>query len=445
MSKPVQRFGWRFLRSLYANNRRALSEAFGGGDHAVVKLPLFAPIYLSRSSELAAHLFRNDDELYSRREAYGFKGLAQALENGVLTAEGETWQKMREHLQPAFHRKQMDAYMRDIAASAAAARRQIRGFADSGEAFAGFELARRLAVEVIGKTIVGSGDLERLDRIQLYSDNATYYAMHWTLFGRGVLGLLLWPLVLCFYYYKYRLVQECNRILDHATAGANSFDMITTMRTARAGDGQPLFSRRDIRNQVATMVIAGYKTTASLLTAALYELACQPQVAQKLREELAGRQQHGIDSMAELKQLPYLEAVIKEVLRLHPSVQWVMRKVKQNVNVAELALPQDSMCFVNLGMLHRHAKYWKDPEAFVPERHLTRDDELPNSRIYFGMGKRTCLGKDLAVLEAKLLLVALVPEFGFEIVEDHDYNQGFTLLLSYQRPVIFKARAVGAA
>lgn len=195
------------------------------------------------------------------------------------------------------------------------------------------------------------------------------------------------------------------------------------------------FTEEDIREEVNTFMFAGHDTTAIALTMAIWLIGLHPQVQKRLQEELdfvysSLEEDMTLDS---LRQLKYLEAVIKESLRLFPSVSFLGRRLTQEVLLQEprtgidgkkvTAVPRDIDTFTFPYVLHRCPDHWPDPEKFDPDRFL--DPLLVKSRhpyayIPFAAGGRNCVGQRFAQQEEKAILASIFRNFNVKSLDSRD-------------------------
>jgi cytochrome P450 len=168
----------------------------------------------------------------------------------------------------------------------------------------------------------------------------------------------------------------------------NASDCLSLLCAATDEDGTPL-SNRQIRDELLTMIMAGYETTTSALAWTFERLLRSPEVMSRLQDDLA----QGSDE--------YLDAVVKEVLRLRPVVPVLARKVREEVALSDYVIPGGSVLMVSIYLLHRDPALHPDPAEFRPERFLDGESEpwLP-----FGGGVRRCLGASFAQLEMKVVI-----------------------------------------
>jgi cytochrome P450 len=187
-------------------------------------------------------------------------------------------------------------------------------------------------------------------------------------------------------------------------------------------DEQGRMSDQQLRDEAMTLIFAGHETTAHALTWAWYLLAKNPDTAAKLREEVDQVLGSRRIDVSDLPNLPYLEMVIKETLRLMPSVWAYAREAQRDVVIEGYPIKKGQAITISHIAMGRNAKYFEDPMEFRPER-WTREFErsLPRGAYTpFAGGPRVCLGKQFAMMEMRVILATLaqrvditVPE-GFE-------------------------------
>jgi cytochrome P450 len=173
-------------------------------------------------------------------------------------------------------------------------------------------------------------------------------------------------------------------------AGLDGDDVLSLLLQARDEQGQPL-SDRELRDELLTLLVAGHDTSASGLAFAFERLLRHPDVLERLTDELSS----GDES--------YLDAVVKETLRLRPVLPIVARKLKGPYEVAGYDLERGTVLMPNIWLVHRNPDVYPDPEAFRPERFLAQPPDT-YSWIPFGGGVRRCLGASFAQFEMRQVL-----------------------------------------
>ena len=177
-----------------------------------------------------------------------------------------------------------------------------------------------------------------------------------------------------------------------------------------AGDRDKL-SDEELISQAVIFFVAGYDTTANTIANACYLLATHPDVQDKCYQEISDKcpDRSNIDYDT-LHNLPYLDMVISETLRLYPPGFFVNRAIKEDVTINNIRINSDSMIGLPIYAIHHNANYWPDPEQFIPERFTPEEKAKrhPLSYLPFGDGPRNCIGMRLALLEVKLAVVSII-------------------------------------
>lgn len=173
-----------------------------------------------------------------------------------------------------------------------------------------------------------------------------------------------------------------------------------------------------IREEVDTFMFEGFDTTAAAVSWIIFLLGHNPQCQEKIYEEIDeifGREHH-LEEVNQkfLAQFKYLEACVKEGLRLFPSVPMIARKLTQDIRFDDHILPKNSTAAIYLYGLHRDEQVFSDPECFIPERFL---EESVNSKRHafaylpFSAGPRNCIGQKFAMIETKTLILYMVRHY----------------------------------
>lgn len=190
--------------------------------------------------------------------------------------------------------------------------------------------------------------------------------------------------------------REFGAAADGADAEARS-DMLSMLLEARDEDGRAM-SDRELRDQLVTMLVAGHETTATSLAWALERLLRTPAVLAELIASL----QRG--------EAEYLDAVIKETLRIRPVVAQIGRVIKEETVIDGWTVPAGTMVIVPMSVIHADPEVFPDPGEFRPERFLGDADPGGYAWLPFGGGVKRCPGASLAQLEMRAVLSAILLE-----------------------------------
>jgi cytochrome P450 family 110 len=323
--------------------------------------------------------------------------------HSMLLVDGDRHLAQRAVLQPAFRIDQISTYAR---VATEATRRWTRPWA-AGGTVAIHRTALEISKEVILRAMFGltGSELDRVSRLVhdlmvLVGTNATFDAdcddprlLHRFRRARLALG---------------------EALQDHlerrgGSGAASEGDVLSLLVAARSESGDHL-ADEEIRDQLITMVLAGHETTASSITWALLCLHDEPEVLQRLLRQLddVGRDL----SDERLAELPYLQAVSLETLRVRPVVPVISRRVQRPFRLGDRTLAAGVFVTPCAYLAHRRADAFASPSAFRPERFLER---RPSPYVYFpfGAGFRRCIGMSFALLEMRVVVGMLLRSFRF--------------------------------
>ena len=241
-------------------------------------------------------------------------------------------------------------------------------------------------------------------------------------------------------------------IAKRASMPEKSEDAFQLLIDASYDDGSRL-SAHEITGMLIGTIFAGHHTTAGTAAWTLLELARRPEQLERVLNELD--QHFGADgevTFQSLREIPVLENVIKEVLRLHPPLIFLIRKVMKDFHFKGYTVKAGKYVCASPRVSHRIADIFPDPEKFDPERYseVRQEDARPFSWIAFGGGKHKCTGNAFAMLQLKAIFSILLRRYTFELVDDKDkYQDDFTQMvvqpLSPCRVRYIKRRDIKAA
>jgi cytochrome P450 family 135 len=293
----------------------------------------------------------------------------------ILVLDGEEHMRERKLMLPPFHG---EALARWRSTMAAVADDELARW-EPGRPVRTLERMQAIALEVILRVVFGGGDAELRDAIRraLQLPMPLLFAMSlWRDERSGPYAAYL------------RRVRRLDALL-HARIESEG-DEGSILHTLKATGA----SREQLRDQLATLLAAGHETTAGSLGWALERLARHPHILARIRD--------GDEA--------YLDAVVKEVLRVRPVLAITPRRVEQPYTLHGQTLPPGVHVTPCIYLAHRRPDVWEDPTAFRPERFLDGSPP-PYAYIPFGGGVRRCVGAAFATLEMKEVLRALAARF----------------------------------
>ena len=207
-------------------------------------------------------------------------------------------------------------------------------------------------------------------------------------------------------------------IQQRRASGQARGDVLSSLLKAR--DGDVTFDDTAIADQLITLLIGGAGFSPLGLTYTLYALATHPDIDARLYAELKRVLGGRAPRVEDLENLPYLNQVWKEALRLYPPAWVISRFCKEDIEIEGYSLPAGTMVAVSPWATHRLPEFFERPAEFNPDRFSpTGKDNFPMYMYFpFGAGARRCIGDSFATLEAKLLLATLLQRFAPRLPSD---------------------------
>jgi cytochrome P450 len=204
------------------------------------------------------------------------------------------------------------------------------------------------------------------------------------------------------------------RLIESRRRGTSApHDLLAALLEARDPEAGIGLTDRELRDATITMLLAGHETTATALASTLSLVFRSPAVERRLADELQEVLGDRPPGSEDLDRLEYVDWTFSEAIRLYPSI-WIMeRRAVADDEIGGYAIPAGSMLLISPYLLHRHPRYWDEPERFEPERFSdARSAARPkHAYIPFGAGPHQCIGRTLAPLIARLIVAMVVRQF----------------------------------
>jgi cytochrome P450 len=360
---------------------------------------------LSGPEEMKAVL--QDDPEAWRKSPLIQRMLRPILGDAILTAHGDWWKTQRKVMQPGFVRQRILDLVPAMSEAAAAAAETLAGQPDGSDITPALN---RAALSVIERALFTEAN--DFDRGQIREAIELVFSETGRTRFTDLLPLpektprILGP--------KARGARKTLRnavtaeIAARRRAAAPRQDILQLMLDAQADTGEAALTDIDIRDNVLSLVIAGHETTAIAIGWALYILACRPDWQEKVRAEAASVS-GGAFTADDVSRLVFTRQIIDETLRLYPPAPLVGRQAIRDTQICERSVKKGDVAIIAFYALHRHHRYWDNPDAFDPER-FSRENRPTDPWLFkpFGGGPRACVGSVFALTEAVIILATLV-------------------------------------
>ena len=330
------------------------------------------------------------------------------LGDGLLTSEEPLHQRQRRLVQPSLTRERTSLLASPLADMAEAhAARWPRGLA-----FDAVPALRRVALDAVAGVLFGGtlGDAEA-ERVATALTDATPLFRVLSLPLAGHLLHTPLPFARRFRRARHDIDTVVLRLIaDRRASSEAGDDLLSALLHASDVDGG--MSDAQLRDEAVTLFLAGHETTANALAWSVYLLARSPDAQERLANEARSVLGDGPIDPAHAERLTYCGQVIAEALRLYPPAWILLRRAVTSVELGPYRVGAGDAVVTALPLLHRHPAIWHEPDRFDPERFDPRGTPLPRyAYLPFGAGPRACIGRRLALLEARIALATIARRF----------------------------------
>ncbi|PRP78201.1 cytochrome P450 / NADPH-ferrihemoprotein reductase [Planoprotostelium fungivorum] len=409
------------LPDFWASSRR-LQKQYG----PLVRLKFLGKkVYILSDPELIAILLQEKNKRLPRQEF---------ASEGVFLADGDMWAFGRRILQTVFTVKAVSNFMPTFQRLGLEFIDEIEKEYTANHVVKLIRLSERCSLDAICEVGVGIGDghadlkHEFNETFEWLSEEGIKRQTRLSLFNKLPTAN------------NQKFLEELNhmdKILDQLMsrpATEERTDILSLLLKASDPETGRKFTEKEVKAQLVTVLVAGHKTSALLQSWAIFEICQSAHVEKKIKQEI--KDVLGLDGTSlkipefhELKELKYMDLVLKETLRMHPSAQSTIRGLYEKTVVKDWILDPCNI-FISVYDTHRNSKYWPDPDRFDPDRFLPENvaKHHPAQYIPFGGHSRTCLGNVYAITEVKLNLCLLYQLYVPRVSALHPIIEGNDLL-----------------
>jgi cytochrome P450 len=348
------------------------------------------------------------------------------LGNGIMTSEGDFWKRQRYMMQPMFHRRAITQFAQLIDDCTERFIAKWEAEAARGELVNVTEDMSEITLDIVLRSIFGP-DFDRLaqqaggnpfDVVTKHQARDLQFAYKFRQLGKVIAALV-------------------RRRRENREEHPDFIGMLMNARDKETGDAM---SERELIDEVMTLVVAGHETTASALNWTWYLLSQHPEVEAKLHAELDAAPVETAPGLARMETLTYTRQVIDEALRLYPPGWILSRRTIGPDTLAGYEIPAGTSVMLSPYLLHRHPKFWKDPEKFLPERFAPEHEaERPRfAYMPFAAGPRHCIGETLALYEMLMHLYKVARRYRLTYVQDRPIELEAQINLRTKNPLFMR-------
>ncbi|RVU45852.1 cytochrome P450 [Lujinxingia sediminis] len=411
------------------------------GDRVRFRLLNREGFFVAHPDDLNHVLIRNNRNFV--KTTRGYRAMRQLLGNGLVTSEGDFWLRQRRIAQPSFHQKRINGFaetMVNVAEKSVREWEARQAAARGGQApVVGLSAEMtRITLDIVGFTLLST---------ELSSHSAKVSARLQFVLEEVTRRIRVpWSFPLSVPTPANMRVNRAIAGLDEVVEGIiarrrkgqdNPEDLLTMLMEARDEESGEGMSDAQLRDEVMTIFLAGYETTATALTWTFYMLSQHPEAEARLHAELDEVLEGGrLPTLADLPRLAWTRMVIEESMRLYPPVPMLARTSVEDDVIGGYQVPAGTFVILSPYVTHRHPDFWESPETFDPERFRDPKAERPRFAYFpFLGGPRQCIGKSFAMMEAQLVLATLASRFKLRCASDAPVKPNVTVTLGVKKDI----------
>lgn len=387
------------------------------------------PAYLINHPDFVRHVLVDNNRNYSK-ETHTNQMFHTVVAGGLLTSEGEVWRKQRRLMQPAFHHTRLEPLDVMIAEATDSVLKRWR---DLERQHQPVDVAREMAALTLTVTTRALFGVNLGDEVRQVGELVN-----------NSIALLEKPS-------DPRLkeaIQGLNAIVDRIVRSRrqdfkDGGDLLSSMMLARDSETGEGMDDEQLRNQIMTLMLAGYDTTASSLSWTWYLLSQNPMAARRLTDEVRGVLGQRPPRYNDLERLPYTRMVLNESLRLFPPAWTLGRRALGEDEIGGYYVAPGTVLAICIYTLHRHPAFWPDPDAFEPERFSPENSAGRHRFAYvpFGAGPRQCIGNTFGLMEASLIIAGIARRYQLQLAPGTEVSPQAVFVLRPARDLMMDLRA----
>jgi cytochrome P450 len=345
-------------------------------------------VYVVSDPQYVDHILRKNWQNYTKGLA--IKRIGFLLGNGLMVSEGEFWKSQRQMIQPAFHDEAIGALAELIVgANVALLKKWEKAAREKGTVNVTSDISH-MVLKVVLISIFGADYEEVASYFNILSEETVrnlQFAQTFRPLGKIVLEV------------------AARRRKQNITA-TDMLGMFMETRDRKSGRVMP---DKQLVSEIMTVIVAGHETTASTLNWAWYLLSKNPDVEERLSNELNTLLGSNLPDFSDLPKFTYTRQVIEETLRLYPPGWLMTRKALKNDQLGDYLVPTGTEVYISPYLIQRHPAFWEAPDSFEPDRF--EPDRLrnrhPMTMLPFSAGPRKCIGELFARIEMQIHLVTI--------------------------------------
>lgn len=359
----------------------------------------------------AHHVLHTNAANYSKK-TLGFKKVVEVGGSGILVEEGEHWKKMRKIIQPYFVKKSIQSYIPIMQKLIDRSIKNLNQAALDGKEINVNATMTRMTIEVLGQVIFDrdfNKDTDFLFKVVTNLFEITNEKM-----------TRFFPIPSLTKIRNDKLFKKAKKDLDDFV-----IKLIEEAKLRPKGSTPNLIhtfieqnsniTLQNMLDEVLTLIIAGFETSANSLNWAFVALAENPQYQERIANEY--NQAKTLNEHVTIEHLPFTQMVLRESLRRYPGFWVLARKALQDDVIFNEKIPADSIVLISPYLIQNNPKWWPKPEQFDPQRFTPEAiaERHKNSYLPFGLGPRSCIAEDFSMMEMSFIVANFCSQYRFSL------------------------------
>jgi cytochrome P450 len=386
------------------------------GDIIEIKRPL--RVFLINSPKALKHILHDNQDNFPKSPLY--KKIEFIFGEGLLSTDGEKWRKSRSSFTPSFSGKSIGHFIQNITNISVKSNDRLLTSLKSSSEVDFNSMISIMSLKVIDDCLFGGvtkGELSFLEESLNTLLKEVVKRLRNPIRGRFP---YLYPSNKNITNIIKRIDSICYNVVHNAPKGS-PFYQVKSLNN---------LDQKSLRNEILTLFLAGYETSANAMTWTIYCLLKNPQYISKLRNErnvVLGNKNIDADS---LQKMPWLKSIIEESMRLFPPVPSISKMCLKDDIVEGVKIPAGSIIGIHQYIIHRDKRFWDSPNEFKPCRFHEKDYRNTFTYFPYSKGKRACMGDRLANIEMMIFISDFVNKFDFQFSDSFVFKPIFNMTLS---------------
>jgi cytochrome P450 len=385
------------------------------------------PVYLVSHPDYLQRILRDNYPNYPKPDI--FYGTAREVAaNGLVFSSGDLWLRQRRMIQPHLHRKQLEFLFSDMRDAISDT---LNGWVSSAANGAEVELRGKMgevSMNIITRTMFGKGLISETEVIETgrRATRLLSYVGRMLFLGMAPKWFPI-PGKQDFLQDRSAVRETVHQIIAKSRENKEaSASLIQMLINAVDEESHEHMTEQQLFDEVITIFLAGYETTATALTWLGVVLHDHPEVLEKLRAEIDEVLGTRPPSFSDIPRLVYARRVFMEILRMYTASPVLPRVTNEADRLGNYQIPAKAMVLIFYHGVHHNPRVWDNPEVFDPDRFLPERTEAqhPFAYVPFSAGPRKCAGDEFALMEAPLVMAMLLQKYDISVLPNQIFSAG---------------------